>query len=133
MGRYIEGINKKRMEEEGLDLKDIILLRYIVDFIDSKIPAKKMVDGKDYYWIRTRTIIEDNKILNITQVNSMRKRIRILIDKGYLEYINEKRGISKTLYRKGIKLKEIEDKDYKKDFSEFKEKKKFYKEEYLRY
>ncbi|ENZ03176.1 hypothetical protein HMPREF1092_00362 [Clostridium thermobutyricum] len=129
MYKKIEGFYQDALIKNGLDIKDVHILRYMLDFMDSGILRKRIIDGKDFYWIRTDLIIEDNPILKINLKNSIRKRIKKLIDKEFLEYVNCKKGTNKTLYRRGNALEKIEDKDYKIDLSNFKEEYLLYKEE----
>ena len=129
MYKKIEGFYQDALIKNDLDIKDVHILRYMLDFMDSGILRKRIIDGKDFYWIRTDLIIEDNPILKINLKNSIRKRIKKLIDKEFLEYVNCKKGTNKTLYRRGKALEKIEDKDYKIDLSNFKEEYLLYKEE----
>ena len=130
MYKKIEGFYQEALIKSGLDIKDVHILRYMLDFMDSGILRKRIIDGKDFYWIRTDLIIEDNPILKINLKNSIRKRIKKLIDKEFLEYVNYKKGTNKTLYRRGKALEKIEDKNYKRDLSNFKEGYFLYKEDY---
>lgn len=130
MYKKIEGFYQEVLIKSGLDIKDVHILRYMLDFMDSGILRKRIINGKDFYWIRTDLIIEDNPILKINLKNSIRKRIKKLIDKEFLEYVNYKKGTNKTLYRRGKALEKIEDKNYKRDLSYFKEGYFLYKEDY---
>lgn len=130
MYKKIEGFYQEALIKSGLDIKDVHILRYMLDFMDSGILRKRIINGKDFYWIRTDLIIEDNPILKINLKNSIRKRIKKLIDKEFLEYVNYKKGTNKTLYRRGKALEKIEDKNYKRDLSYFIKGYLWYKEEY---
>lgn len=130
MYKKIEGFYQEALIKSGLDIKDVHILRYMLDFMDSGILRKRIINGKDFYWIRTDLIIEDNPILKINLKNSIRKRIKKLIDKEFLEYVNYKKGTNKTLYRRGKALEKIEDKNYKRDLSRFIEGYFLYKEDY---
>lgn len=130
MYKKIEGFYQEALIKSGLDIKDVHILRYMLDFMDSGILRKRIINGKDFYWIRTDLIIEDNPILKINLKNSVRKRIKKLIDKEFLEYVNYKKGTNKTLYRRGRALEKIEDKNYKRDLSYFIKGYSWNKEEY---
>ncbi|OPX47440.1 hypothetical protein [Clostridium thermobutyricum] len=130
MYKKIEGFYQEALIKSGLDIKDVHILRYMLDFMDSGILRKRIINGKDFYWIRTDLIIEDNPILKINLKNSIRKRIKKLIDKEFLEYVNYKKGTNKTLYRRGKALEKIEDKNYKRDLSYFIKGYSWNKEEY---
>ncbi|MGV3026951.1 hypothetical protein ACED96_14645 [Clostridium thermobutyricum] len=132
MYKKTEGFYQEALIKSGLDIKDVHILRYMLDFMDSGILRKRIINGKDFYWIRTDLIIEDNPILKINLKNSIRKRIKKLIDKEFLEYVNYKKGTNKTLYRRGKALEKIEDKNYKRDLSYFKEGYSWNKEEYYK-
>ncbi|WP_317311044.1 hypothetical protein [Clostridium thermobutyricum] len=132
MYKKIEGFYQEDLIKSGLDIKDVHILRYMLDFMDSGILRKRIIDGKDFYWIRTDLIIEDNPILKINLKNSIRKRIKKLIDKEFLEYVNYKKGTNKTLYRRGKALEKIEDKNYKRDLSYFIKGYSWNKEEYYK-
>lgn len=132
MYKKIEGFHQEVLIKSGLDIKDVHILRYMLDFMDSGILRKRIINGKDFYWIRTDLIIEDNPILKINLKNSIRKRIKKLIDKEFLEYVNYKKGTNKTLYRRGKALEKIEDKNYKRDLSYFIKGYSWNKEEYYK-
>ena len=60
----IEGFNQKEAIELGnLDVIDLVILRWIVDFEPNM--AKKEIDGEVYFWVNYQSLLEALPILNI--------------------------------------------------------------------
>lgn len=104
MRKWIIGFSVEKACEEGLDLKDIHILRYVIDFMDSGKASKKRLGGEWYYWVSNKNILENNPLLEINLTKSLRKRLKVLIEKGFLDYKLYKDGVSQTFYKKGKRL-----------------------------
>ncbi len=120
------GFSQLRAMELGLDLKDLTILRYIVDFIESGKMIEREIDGKVYYWIKQETLIEALPILNISGSIVLRRRLKKLEELNILEYKLIKKGgtycfygvgkeLPSLLYEKGAnqKVKREETKEFK--------------------
>ena len=107
MKEKILEFNQKRIIAEGLDLKDIHILEYVINVIDSGLLYKRLIQGKRYHWIKNKTILNDLPVLEIETTGALRKRIKFLAEKGFIEYELSLIGGSYTFYRKGARLKEI--------------------------
>lgn len=63
----IEGFNQAKAVELGLCVADLIILRWFVDFAGTEKMVKRIIDGKEYYWIKYEGLLEDLPILSITK------------------------------------------------------------------
>ncbi|WP_455543468.1 hypothetical protein [Intestinibacter sp.] len=70
----IMGFSQDVAYKFGLDLTDLSILRWFVDFKDSNM-YYAVIDGEKYYWISYKKLIEDIGILNIGQ-NAVYKRLQ---------------------------------------------------------
>ena len=70
----------------GLDMNDLLLLRWFVDFRNTDRMEVKMIDGKIFYWIKYDKVIEDLPILKISNKIALRRRFKKLCDCGVLEF-----------------------------------------------
>lgn len=98
------GFSQLRAMELGLDLKDLTILRYIVDFIESGKMIEREIDGKIYYWIKQEALIEALPILNISGNIVLRRRLKKLEELNILEYKLIKKGGTYCLYGIGKEL-----------------------------
>ena len=58
--RYsIEGFSQEKLIKYDLDLKDVMLLRYFLDFINSDTMSKIIINNKTFYWLRYQKLQED--------------------------------------------------------------------------
>ncbi|MGG7078617.1 conserved phage C-terminal domain-containing protein [Clostridium sardiniense] len=112
MQNILIGYSQEKGIELGLDLKDLVILRFISTFIISKSLFKKEIDGRDFYWIKTSYIIEKLPMLNIKSKDMMMRRIKKLVKSNLLDYRLMKEGGTYTLYAIGS---EYENLFFKKD------------------
>ncbi|WP_297636513.1 hypothetical protein [uncultured Clostridium sp.] len=109
MRKWILGFSVEKVCEEGLDLKDIHILRYVIDFMDSGKTMKRNFGREAYHWITNKNILENNPLLEINLTKSLRKRMKVLVEKELLDYKLYKNGVSQTFYKKGRRLELILD------------------------
>lgn len=88
----IEGFNQEKAIELGLDLEDLMILRWIVDF--SPKMTKKIIDNKEYFWINYQSILEDMPILNFKSKDRLYRKLKEMANKGILIHkgIKDKEG-----------------------------------------
>ncbi len=112
MQNILIGYSQEKAVEFGLDLKDLVILRFIYTFIVSKSIFKKKIDGRDFYWIKTSYIIEQLPLLNIKSKDMIMRRVKKLVENKLLDYRLMKEGGTYTLYAIGS---EYENLFFKKD------------------
>ena len=84
----IEGFNQKETIELGnLDVIDLVILRWIVDFEPNM--AKKEIDGEIYFWVNYQSLLEALPILNIQKL-ALYRRLERMCDVGIFKHKNVK-------------------------------------------
>jgi hypothetical protein len=63
--KYIHGFLTSRLREEKISHDESLVIRYILNFINSNKMEKILVDGEFYYWIKYEKIVSDLDILGI--------------------------------------------------------------------
>ncbi|WP_436512535.1 conserved phage C-terminal domain-containing protein [Clostridium thermobutyricum] len=86
MRKIILGFDQKKAMEDNLELKDLVLLRFIVDGINDKWLLKKEIDGEVFYWVKMSAILETYPVIDLKTKDSIRRRLKVLVEKGYLKY-----------------------------------------------
>lgn len=102
----ILGFNQRLSIEYGLDMNDLLLLRWFIDFYHSGKMVKMNVREKEYAWINYKKIIEDIPILNM-QKTAVARRLMKLCDIGLMEHETLKQGGTFSLYKLTSKYEEL--------------------------
>lgn len=84
----VEGFNQEKAIELGLDVDDLIILRWFVDFSNNM--KQKVIEGTTYYWVTYEKLLNDLPILNVKKRALQYKldkliRAKILIHKNIKE------------------------------------------------
>ena len=74
----------------NLDMNDLLLLRWFVDFKNTDRMKLMIIEGKPYYWVNYEKAIEDLPILKINNKIALRRRFKKLCDCNVLEFHLEK-------------------------------------------
>lgn len=74
----------------GLDMNDLLILRWFVDFRNTDGMEIKIVGDKHYYWVNYKKVLEDLPILKINSKDVLRRRFKKLCDCEVLEFYLEK-------------------------------------------
>lgn len=69
----IEGYSQQIAISMGLNIEDLIILRWIQDFYP--LMAKKIIDDKEYVWINYSKLLEDLPILSFENKRSLMRRL----------------------------------------------------------
>ncbi|MDU1055043.1 conserved phage C-terminal domain-containing protein [Clostridium baratii] len=101
MRKSIFGFSQERAIELGLDAKDLLILRYIHDFVESGKMIEREIDGKIYYWIKSQIVLDRLPILKIGGSIVLRRRLKNLVELNILEYKLIKNGGTYCYYRMG--------------------------------
>lgn len=96
----VEGFNQAKSVELGLCVADLIILRWFVDFAGTDKMVKRIINDKEYYWIKYEGLLEDLPILSITK-DTLYRRLKGLVEKEVLEHITIKEAGTYSFYRLG--------------------------------
>ncbi|MDY3829086.1 MAG: hypothetical protein SOZ71_10020 [Clostridium sp.] len=106
--RYsIEGYSQEKLIKYDLDLKDVMLLRYFLDFINSDTMSKIIINNKTFYWLKYQKLQEDLPILGINNRLVLRRRLKKLEEKKILEHYHKLEGGSFSYYALGENFEEL--------------------------
>lgn len=96
----IEGFNQEQAIKENLDVVDLIILRWIVDF-EPKM-AKKEIDGETYFWVNYQSLLNALPILDICK-KTLYRRLEKLCNAMILKHKNVKDKGNYSYYAFGQK------------------------------
>lgn len=72
----IEGFSQEVAIEYGFDVKDVVFLRWLLDFHATGIMEKHIIDGQDYYWVFYKYAIKQIPIMNIKSPYTLGRRLK---------------------------------------------------------
>ncbi len=81
----IEGFSQRRALELGLTSEDLLILRWIIDFIGISGMKEFQHDGKTYYWIDYTHLLNDLPILNIKK-RALANRLSYMVKLHVLDF-----------------------------------------------
>ena len=81
----IHGFSQQKAIELGLDDRDLIILRWFVDYKDTGKMVKKILDNDMYYWIKYEGIQEAFPIINWKK-DTIYRRLKAMALKGVLKH-----------------------------------------------
>ncbi|GEM_PF-3271491 len=96
----IEGFSQEEAVKIGLDVIDLALLRWIIDFYNTGAMEMRYFDQKSFFWVCYDALLRDMPILGITNSTSLGRRFKRMVKSGLLEFrmFQTKNG-SKSFYR----------------------------------
>lgn len=83
----IHGFSQEKLIDLGLDYVDAAILRYFIDFRETKKMTTKIINGEPYYWVKYESILEEYPILNIKTKDSMYRRLKKLEEARVLKHV----------------------------------------------
>ena len=81
----IHGFSQQKAIELGLDDRDLMILRWFVDYKDTGKMVKKILDNDMYYWIKYEGIQEAFPIINWKK-DTIYRRLKAMASKGVLKH-----------------------------------------------
>ena len=81
----IHGFSQQKAIELGLDDRDLMILRWFVDYKDTGKMVKKILDNDMYYWIKYEGIQEAFPIINWKK-DTIYRRLKAMALKGVLKH-----------------------------------------------
>lgn len=106
MKYIIMGFLQFKLKELGLDMIDALILRYFVDFKDSKSMKTIRVDNKTYYWVQYESVLKELPILNMKKC-TIQSRFFKLRDAKVLSHHVKKEGGTFSYYSLGERYSEL--------------------------
>lgn len=100
------GYNVKKIMELDLDVKDLAILRYFDDFMESGKMNYEVIEGVKYYWISYKNIEDELPFLGLGKRSIMMRMLK-LRDLGILAHYTKKEGGTFSYYSLGEKYKEL--------------------------
>lgn len=91
------GFSQIKAVENNLDITDLTLLRYFIDFKDTGKMSTMIEDEKIYYWFKYEGFIKEYPILSIKN-DTVYRRMKILVEKGFLIHTTLKKGGTFSYY-----------------------------------
>jgi hypothetical protein len=82
----ILGFRQEKLVEHGLDLTDALILRELHDFKATGRMVEKTVNGKQMFWVKYSSLIENLPVLGIKTNDSVYRRMMKMVDAGVLEH-----------------------------------------------
>ena len=79
----VMGYSQEQAIKLGLDLVDLAILRWLQDFYPKM--SKKIIDGKEYAWIKYSYFIQDMPILGLNSKSAFASRLRKLEEVGIID------------------------------------------------
>lgn len=93
-----------------IDVSDLAILRWLVDFSHTDKMVKVVDGGKTYYWVNYQSVLDDLPILNIGR-RMLAVRLQRMVDAGILCSSLKRNGGTFTLYGFGEKYESLIDQD----------------------
>lgn len=97
MQKVLYGFSQEAACELGLDLVDLLLLRWFVRFSESGNMVKKEIAGETYYWVNYSGVCDNYPILNV-QKTVIYRHFKKMADKGILKRYTLKANGTYSLY-----------------------------------
>lgn len=93
-----------------IDVTDLAILRWFVDFCNTDKISKTIEGNKIYYWINYQTLLQDMPILNIKQ-RMLYTRLQKMVDANILTHHTKKAGGTYSMYGFGENYTKLITKD----------------------
>lgn len=100
------GFSVAKMMELELDMKDLAILRYFIDFRDTGKMSAEVIDGKSYYWINYNYMADEMPFLCLGK-KAIMTRMHKLRDLGILIHYTKKEGGTFSYFAIGPKYIEL--------------------------
>lgn len=97
-----------------IDVTDLAILRWFVDFCNTDKMSKTIENNKIYYWINYQTLLQDMPILNIKQ-RMLYTRLQKMVDAGILIHRTKKAGGTYSMYGFGENYSKLIEKYFSPD------------------
>lgn len=93
----VNGFSQQDAIDIGLDNNDLLILRWLVDFANTKKMRREIIFGETYYWIKYSALIEDLPILKIKE-DSLFRRLKKMSELEVLSHYTQQAKGKYSLY-----------------------------------
>lgn len=100
------GFSVSKMMELKLDMKDMAILRYFVDFRETGKMKAEIIEGKAYYWVNYNSMAEEMPFLELGKRTIMLRMLK-LRDLDILTHYTKKEGGTYSFFALGPKYIEL--------------------------
>lgn len=100
------GFSVSKMMELNLDMKDMAILRYFVDFRETGRMKAEVIGGRAYYWVNYNSMAEEMPYLELGKKTIMTRMLK-LRDLGILVHYTKKEGGTFSFFAIGPKYIEL--------------------------
>lgn len=100
------GFSVEKAMDLKLDMKDMAILRYFVDFRETGRMKAEIIDGKSYYWVNYNSLAEEMPYLELGKKAIMTRMLK-LRDLGILIHYTKKEGGTFSFFTIGPKYIEL--------------------------
>ena len=101
------GFSQEKLVELGLDYADALILQEVKDFYATGRMVTQSIDGKDYFWVKYKMLIESLPVLGIKTRDSIYRRMMKMVDCGVLEHKTVKRNGTYSFFCFGKVMPEL--------------------------
>lgn len=101
------GFSMVKALEYDMDLVDLAILRWFVDFAGTNRMAHKEIDGQIYYWVKYDFLLEDIPIIKITSKDALARRLKRLVTVKILTHVTLREGGTFSYYGFGENYSEL--------------------------
>ena len=101
----ILGYNQDQAIKFNLDLVDLTILRYFIDFRDTEEMICKIINDKPYYWVNYESLIKEIPIIGINNKIALRRRLKKLEENKILIHSCIKENGTYSYYGTGVNYK----------------------------
>lgn len=96
----IYGYSQSKLVKLNLDIADVLILRYFVNFKNSGTMLTEKFKGEIYYWLNYKNIVEDLPILSMKK-DSIYRRLKHMTELNILQHITIKNKGIYSYYKLG--------------------------------
>jgi hypothetical protein len=95
------GFSQTELIKHGLDHSDALILQEIKDFYASGRMVTQDINGKEYFWVKYKMLIESLPVLGIKSRDAIYRRLMKMVACGVLEHQTVKRNGTYSYFRFG--------------------------------
>jgi hypothetical protein len=95
------GFSQTELIKHGLDHSDALILQEIKDFYASGRMVTRDIDGKEYFWVKYKMLIDSLPVLGIKSRDAIYRRLMKMVACGVLEHQTVKRNGTYSYFRFG--------------------------------
>ena len=99
-------LNQEFLIQNSLCLEDGFILEYLKQFSSAKGIVRKVIDGVEYFWLAYSKAISDLPILKINNKQVMARKLKGLVNNGFLKSFLDVKNGNKTYFSLNSELLE---------------------------